>query len=80
MLKLVTTPSAPSIHPQDNQHQLYMVMADYYAQESFIDVMDTMLSNITKLLDSLLQAFYHVKCLLPQVYFSWMPFFQIVKS
>ena len=45
-----------------------MVMAGYYAQESFIDVIDTLLSNISNLLDSLLQALYHVKILLPQFY------------
>ena len=52
---------------QDNWHQLYMEMAGHYAQESFIDVMDTWLNNIPKLLYSLLQALYHVKSPLPQV-------------
>ena len=59
---------------QDNRHQLYMVMAGHYARESFVDVMDTLLSNIPKLLDSLLQALYHVKSPLPQVYSSWTAF------
>ena len=51
-----------------------MIMAGHYTQESFIDVIYTLLSNIPELLDYLLQALYHVKSLLPQVYSNWTAF------